>query len=76
MDKWTDQAREEMVMDPSVQDKKIYPESGAMTRVVESRLIYGDISRVVTKAISQVPMLKYLQGRIRYWTKDIFNLID
>ena len=56
--------------------KTFYPESGTIARVAESRLIYGDISRAVTEAISQVPMFKYLQGKIRYWTENIFNSID
>ena len=65
VDKWVDQAREEMIMDPSVQDKKMfYPESGSMARVAEYYLIYGHISRAVIEAISQLPMFKYLQGKL------------
>ena len=62
MDKWADQAKKEMVMDPSVQDKK-NSESGTMVRMANSRLIYGDTSRAITEAISQVLMFKYLQGK-------------
>ena len=47
-----------------------------MIRMAGSRMIYGNISKVVTEEISQAPMLKYLLGKPKHWNEAIIRYID
>ena len=47
-----------------------------MVRTKEARLIYGQVSEVVTESISGDEMIKYLIGKKRRWTEDIMELVD
>ena len=71
VDKWADQAREEMVMDPSVQDKNILPREcsdGEGGGILFDMWGYqqGSYRSNISSTNIQI-----FTGEIRYWTEDI-----
>ena len=47
-----------------------------MVKIQNNKLIYGDIQKWVTEAITQEKMIKYLWGKNPHWNDSIFDSID
>ena len=53
-----------------------YPGVRVMVKIQNNKLIYGDIQKWVTEAITQEKMIKYLWGKNPHWNDSIFDSID
>ena len=70
--------REEATLHPTIHPRQefFYTHSQVMVRTTEDSFIYGQVRQVVTEGILGDVMIKYLLGKNKQWTEEIFNLVD
>ena len=70
--------REDAAVHPTLHPRQefFYSHSQVMVRITEGSLIYGQVSQVMTERILGHGIIKYLLGKNKLWTEDIFDLVD